>query len=308
MKVKTNTLKDSLLTAFEKLRNSIPAQLVLAGLIIGGVSFFLWYQYLYLGTQSVFDGMLAQSLQTRSYTRIDTTTGEQGVSQVVHNQVQFGVDPFVRRLTTVSQEIGGQKNFVQREALGTPKADFERLVKVEIPSQPEAVEQYKATQGKWVRMSAENTDGRYLVESIFGIIPMAPLQPEQQKELLDYLTKENIYSIDTTVPIKKATVADTNVYVYTVKVKTSGYLKYLQEFSEAVGLKDAASFDPEQYAGQADATIELAIEPRSRQIIEVKFPNNPNRTESYSSYGVINDFIEPKVEATNPQLPVNSQE
>nr|MBP7807455.1 hypothetical protein [Candidatus Saccharibacteria bacterium] len=221
MKVKTNTLKDSLLMTFEKLRASVPAQLLLAGLIIGTGALFMWYQYVYMGTQNVFDGMLAQSLRTGSYTRTDSTTGDQGVSQVVHNQVQFGVDPFVRRLTTVSQEIGGQKNFVQREALGTPKVDFERLVKVDIPSQPAAAEQYKATQGKWVRMTAENTEGRYLVDSIFGIIPMAPLQPEQQKELLEYLQKENIYAVDTTVPVKQATIGDTKVYVYTVKVKTS---------------------------------------------------------------------------------------
>jgi hypothetical protein len=303
MKVKTNTMKDSLLMWVERLRDSIPAQLTLAGLIIGTGAGLMWYNYIYLGTQSVFDGMLSQSLQTSSYTRVDTSTNDQGVTQVVQNQVQFGPDTFVRRLTTVSQKDGEQTNLVRREALGTPKVDFERLLKVDIPSQPpEAVAAFKATEGKWVRMTPEGTtSNQYLVGSIFGIVPMAPLQPEQQRELSDFMKQENLYRIDKTVPIQKATVEGKAVYIYTVTVKTSSYLKYLQKFSEAVGIGDAAQFDPSQYDDQEDAQIEIAVSPRSRQVIEVKFPKNPERTEKYTSYGIMNKFIEPANATQNPQ-------
>jgi hypothetical protein len=64
---------------------------------------------------------------------------------------------------------------------------------------------------------------------------------------------------------------------------------------------DAAQFDPSQYDDQEDAQIEIAVSPRSRQVIEVKFPKNPERTEKYTSYGIMNKFIEPANATQNPQ-------
>lgn len=308
MNVKTNSTKSSVAKYTEKLRSSIPAQLVLASAVVLLITAFCWHRFIFLGTQSVFDGMLQQSLRTTSYTRTDTSE-QQGVTQTTQSQVQFGPETFVRRLTTLSQEIQGQKNSVQREAIGTPTADFERLVVADFPSEPQAAAGYESVKGKWVKaeIQAGTETSQYLLSSLFGILPMASLSSAQQTELTNFLKEENVYSIDKDAGITKSTVDGKEVYVYTVSIKQAAYVAYVQKFAEALGFGDKTNFDPNQYANQPDIKVKLSVRPASRQLVAVEYTENPTRQERYSSYGVRAALVLPKNAVSSSELQNNQK-
>lgn len=295
MNVKTNTLKSSFLTQYEKFRDNIPAQLIVTSILLIILSSVAWYRFIYLSTQNVFEGMLQGSLQVSGYTRT-ATTKEDGFSQKEITQLQFGSDNFIRRLTEVTQTANNQQNVIRREALGTPTADFERILSADTPSDPSIAAQYESVKGKWTK--AEGPDGgvsnQYFLESLFGIVPMASLTPTQQEQLLGYMKQQNIYSIDSESPIKKDLVDGEQAYVYMVNVKPEAYITYLQLLGKALGLGDIPGLDPAAYQDAPDIQVELAINPASRQLLRVTYPNNAVRSEQYSSYGVQTEFELPK--------------
>lgn len=293
MKAKTNN-KSSVAAQPIKLSASVPLLLFVAGVVLFLLAGIGWRQYVHLSTSNVFDGMLQQSLRTSSYTRTEVSS-EQGVEQKTQSQVQFGADTFVRRLTTISQKIGDQTNQVRREAIGTLNADYDRLLSADFPSQPEAAKGYDKVKGVWVKAGGtkEAASNQVLLGSLFGILPMGYLTPEQQTELLNLLSSEKVYTVDKDAGITRSEVAGQEVYVYTVKIKQAGYIAYVQKFSEALGLGDYTQFDPNQYVSQPDIVAKFSVRPTSRQLVAVSFPDNPTRTESYSSYDVVAQLKEP---------------
>ncbi len=293
MNVKKNTLKDSVSALPQKFAKSVPAQLTALGIVIFVLCGFLWLNYLHKDTTNVFNGMLRGSLSTAGVTKTVSEKSEgSDFSQIT--QLQIGAENFSRGRTRLTQEVNGQANIVVTETIGTPNADFVRYADIQVPNDPKLQEQYKKASGIWGK-SITTDDGsfkaRYFSEAllILGIVPIGNVSAAQREELLTYLKDNKVYTIDPLKEIKKESIDGREVYVYPVKLKLQAYVTYLQKFAGAIGLGEVPGLDPEAYAGAADTSIEMAIDPISRQLLRVTYADNPNRTETYGSYGVLAD-------------------
>lgn len=263
----------------------------------------LWWKNVSIAPKRVFDGMLENSLRTRSISKtVVQSNGEQELNQRL--QIQMGEKAIARSISVLTQ---GSENStaVTTESIGTTAEDYVRYTDIKttqnsIDGQPLKFDKVLGIWGK-SQTGADNaggtTGGQLFGEAVLGVVPIGELPHEARARVLNFIRDKNVYDIDYS-KIKKEKVAGRTTYIYPVSVEPEIYVTMLKQFGKEVGLKQLEAFEPSTFRGSPLLEFEIFVDVLSKQLVGVKFPGS-TRTENYGSYGVYSDVAIP-----NETIPV----
>ena len=265
------------------------------------LGFGLWWLLVRSTPTTAFNDMLSSNLATPGVTRVlEQGGGQLKIAQ--YTQLQLGAQPTAHALTVFAQSGG----VIATEQVSTQKEDFVRYQKI--------IATTKGTDGKPVNVSgvvgkwAKLANGDSLSASIsaglfdqalFGVMPIANLQPDTRKELVNLIKTSNVFSYDPS-KVKTVTERGRKAYSYEVSIKPAPYVKLMQEFGELVGVRQYDDINANDYANSANILVTILVDARSHTLAEVQQGNG--RTERYEAFGVMSQTELPKATLTTKQL------
>jgi len=251
--------------------------------VLGAALFFisgwLWYTQLYSTPQRVFWGMINNNLSARGVTRtITESQGGNSSQQII--SLSFNGDVQAHSVATIGQTgSDNQTNTVVSETIGTVSADYIRYLKIS-PDDG----RFASTLNIWAKADGDGQRSNFLLESMFGLAPVANLTPVPRRALVDQMQSRHIYDVDYSKLVHKSE-KGRDVLVYDVTLNLEGYLQILNNYLQTIGMPKDSQFDPSQYAGQT-AAVTMTIDKLSHQLVSVAYDNS-NRIETYTDYGVV---------------------
>lgn len=266
------------------------------GVFVLGIGIFLWWQFIFTDPQRVFEGMIKESLNSRSVTKITSQdTANQSVEQI--NRLQFGAQPAVVSRATISQS-GPVNATVVTEEIGTVDRDYVRYVTIdtdEVGADGEPID-FSEIIGLWgisEVFSDEPEQGESFNEAVLGVIPFASLPTSQQRELQQLALDTGVYRIDL-LGVTKQTVAGRPVYRYPVLLQPVAYIGYLKAVAAAMGLEQLETLDPATFASVPEVRFEVEVDVLSRRPTAFYYANATDRAEVVRSYDVVETVAIPE--------------
>ncbi len=263
------------------------------GITIGGaiamlaLSSWLYWHYEYLNPQTVFWGAVSSSLTTEGVTK--RTRGNDNNGQLdQYDQISLGANNFVSSTANISQ--GSTK--VTTETIGTPVSNFARYTKIEAANAAD----YSSVINQWGKqdLGGSNASNGVFADTIFGIMPLAHLNANQRRQVIDEVRREGTYTVDFAA-VGKQRKDGRLYYEYNLSVAPDKYVKLLKQVDELMGLNQLKNLNPAQYQGGQPIQFKVSIDAHAHQLAVVQYGNN-GRQEAYSAWGV----------ARNPNLPTNT--
>lgn len=283
--------------------------LTVCGGLIYALGGWLWWSEVYLSPERVYWGMIANSLQTTSVTRLlEQKTSQSTVRQTVVQS--FGpakTAPSMLSYTTLQQG----KSTIKTENIGTSNKDFIRyiIIKSDQKSTNGKALNFSGVVNKWAQSDTPNVAGTKnpsLVSQVSlglaggNLIPQANVSVANRDKLLSLLQRSVVF--DTNIPsVKKQHVAGRLQYVYASNVQAVGYVGFEKEFAKMVGLKLIDSVKPNDYQGQPATKVEITVDARSHHLASVQYIGQ-DRRETYSAYGVERRIATPTAKLTGIKL------
>ena len=261
--------------------------------IIFAVSGVAWWKNVYNAPHRVFQGMLQANLTTKGVTR---STISEDTSSTIQKTEQLSFVPSMasRTVAVIKQGADDNKTHVISETIGTRDADYSRYVKIETNQQGAEGKplDYSSVLDTWGKSEAPQAYS----QSVLGLIPFAPLQPNDLTEVLKAFEDKKAYDVDYS-KVEPKRLNGKSALVFTVKINTGAYVEVLKMIAQKTGFNDFGGLNPEDYQDNAPITVMLTIDKMSRQLLEADYVDSGQK-ETYSSYGLVTPITIP--EKTEP--------
>lgn len=276
-------------------------QFYVTGVIILGLSGWLWWVKVYTAPTRVFWGAIANSLSTRSFeTEISQTTESDSLKQLIY------VDTYAKKARSVTQ-LKQQGTEVETEIIGTPTTDYTRYTNI-ASNQKDAAGKPVDTSNVlrvWaisddVAQGETNTSGHQLyAQATLGIglpigsvpVPMIDLESRDHKTVMDQIRNENIYKPDF-ASVKREQKDGRQIYTYDVTIQTILYVRLMQTAARYLGLSELEKVDANTYSGSATIKLKMAIDARSLRLASVD--SGQGFSQIYRSYNTLYDVRVPE--------------
>lgn len=265
--------------------NTVIKSMLIVGVVLFLGAAFYWLRLEFNDPRRVFNGMLENSLRTRSFSK--TITQEGGGQRLDQNlQLRTGETAQAHAVTVLSQGEAGSTS-VRTETIGTPRIDYVRYTdiktdQVSINGQPFDFSQVVGIWGKSERNEASG-GGELFSETLLGVIPIGYIPHDARQGLLDLIRNKQVYDVNYG-RVKREIVNGRPVYTFPVSVTPETYVEMLKEFGKGMGLRQLESVDPKSFANSPALQFDISVDVWSRQLTNVKFLASP-RNEVYSGFG-----------------------
>lgn len=277
-------------------------------LVAGAVFLFIlsgwvWWHSILLDPSRAMSDMLANSLQTRSVTKIvkPDDSGQNQVTQAV--RLNYVPGPMSHSLTEIIQPGRDKDNVVVTETIGTQNADFVRYKKIDISGKNTGLENIVNV---WASQASDEKTGAqptFLNEASLAVVPFANLNSQDRDKILKIMREQNVYQytgVKTTWHNFRPTL------VYQASIKPSSLIEALKTYAEITGIGDPAQLNPSDYASANNLNLEISIDALSRQLTAVNYVGS-GRAETYSGYGIKSFVVLPKQTISVQELQSRTQ-
>lgn len=263
--------------------------LLVAGVGVLGFASKVWYDEVYLDKERTFWASMDKALTVGSY--VKNGESDSASQMLVQNQtLQFVGETAVKNEIEVESKINDEH--IQVETRGFNDADFFKYIKVSLDDEQENANAQDAV-GVW----ASNTDPaggdvQLLTESLASSFVMfGSFSPKTSSEL-SALLREDVYDIDYEAAV--ATDRDgRTVYVYRAEVNLANFARVFSAYVRAIGNDALADIiDGNPYSGTA--SVDIAVDARSRNVISVSTPNDPTTNQLLTAHGVDTNIDRPE--------------
>ena len=254
-------------------------------LIIIIVAGWFWWSHIYEGSQSVFWGMLNNSLATSAVTRqVTEKAGGQNLNETI--VLELGKNNIARANTVLSQGM----SVVSTETIGTPLTDYTRYTAAKTATKTTSGKSLNFSKiiGIWsksttVGISTDPLDHLF-GQTLLGVVPIGNLPPQERINLLNQMKTSNVFSVNYS-DVLHGYIKGRSVYIYKVSVAPVAYAQLLTVFARDEGYNNVPELSTSNYRGDQPLQVQFAINPASRQLIEITYPGS-NHVELYGDYGV----------------------
>lgn len=259
---------------------------VLVGIILFGVSGYVWWTKIYTNPERIFWSTAANNLATTGVTREvkdenNTTSGSEQITQL-----QLGGRTIAATNKTLD---GGDGNVVKTQTLITPQKTYTRITDIQTSDKAVSKQQLALVIDVWAKSDTapEGQVSQSFLVAASGTLPSLPianLPAKQRNEILHDMKTNKVYSVD----FAKSKVQEQHgrqVRVYDVTINVEPLVAMLKKLGTMTGTKEYADADPSKYRDQKISGLQFTIDTKARQIANVYDTNNKFR-EIYSSYGI----------------------
>lgn len=271
---------------------TLPRAIVLISIIVFGIAFCAWWRNVYSQPEKVFDRMLKNSLTLSSAAK---HTFQSDGEQTLKHDIQFIMSPrhAVHSISDLRQEGQASTNVVT-ENFSTPDENFVRYNRITTSQKNAKNEDFDFSKvvGLWAEGSTQGSSSPAQIYSEGIIVPLANLNPENRKQLLDLINQEGVYEVDYS-SLKRTIVNHRPVYSYGVTVKPVPYIKMLKTFTGFFGVTELDSVNADDYAAVPPLKFEFEVDVWSSQLTKVTYVDS-GMTEYFGSFGAKNLFVNPK--------------
>lgn len=261
----------------------------ISGVVILGVGVVLWWQFVYTDEQLVFEGMLEETLNTRSVTKtVSQETGNQSLQQT--NRLQFGANTAVVGRTRIEQ-TGEAAAKVVTEEVGTPDRDYVRYTTIETTERDNENQEldFQDVLGVWgvsEAMPGQPSQGESFGEAMLGVIPFANVPASERQEILALALEGGAYKVDY-LGMTSETENGRPVYTYPVLLQPEPYIDYLKAVASASGIDHLDQLNSADFRGVPEIRFTVRVDVISRQPIEFRFAGDTDREEAIENFGII---------------------
>ncbi len=265
---------------------SIPALywLLIVSIVCLFGALFAWWQVVYKNPANVWNGMLENNFSTSGFTH-HTSSDSNGVTVKETAQTQLGAQNLVHSMTVLSQ----QTDTVKTEAINTPGASYVRYLQIKTSTKDPNGKplDFSHALNIWAKGDLGGTGAQdTFAQTLFGILPMGNVPPVKRIEILQFMDKNTVFSINYD-NVKKEKQGGRFVYIYNVQLVPQTYVQMLKLFGESVGLADrVAGLDPADYANASPTDLTVSVDVLSRHVKSVKYTAAADRNETYEGYGI----------------------
>jgi hypothetical protein len=246
-------------------------------IIVLGILFYWLYKSYLINPNAIFNGMILNNLNTRSYVVADYQQQLTG-SLVQRTLVNSGANNIVTSQETTN--LTSSKATIVTLSIGTPSTDYSTYQKIDI-GQSSAI--YNQVIGIWGVNSINgiNGQGGQLYKSTM-LAPFLFASPSvRQTNLLTQFIKQNqVYVIKTS---KLGMLNGRQVMNYEIKLNLSQYAKLLNLYLSIIGYRNQSQGI--QYSGNQTANLEISVDVLSRQLMALSYLGNSS-IQVYSAYGI----------------------
>jgi hypothetical protein len=282
--------------------------LVVAGVVILAGAALLWWFRVQVQPERVFQGMLEQSLQTSGVT-MQALQDNNGSEVDYTLQYSLGVEPKAHSIVKINQP--GVR--VVTETIGTQDADFTRYLDIETDQADEDGQPLDTSsiEGVWAR--DDNSQQSLVGQAMLGLslplgampVPGAELGPEVRQELLAQIANDGVYDVDYS-SVERSREDGRLRYTYNVSMQVILYASMMKTFAAQAGLDEFDDLDPNQYSGSPPLELQMTVDVRSRNLVEVRLPGQaegePEYVQTFSGHGIPVDVAAPDEYITNAEL------
>ncbi|TAH33408.1 hypothetical protein EYC59_04740 [Candidatus Saccharibacteria bacterium] len=274
--------------------------------VVGGVALLLvgvlWWTFVRSSPTTAFNDMLSNNLSTPGVTRVlEQKSGQLQIAQ--YTQLQLGAQPTAHALTTLTQQGG----VIATEQISTQQNDYVRYQKIVATAKTADGKPVDVSSvvGKWAKMEKGSSLGSSVTaglfnQTLFGIMPIANLEPAARKDLLHYINANDVFTYDP-AKVKTMSLQGRKAYSYEVSIKPAPYIKMMQEFGKLVGIHQYDDINANNYATSASIPVTIVVDARSHALAEVD-QSATGRTERYTGFGLMPQTEVPKATLTTKQL------
>lgn len=246
-----------------------------------------WYRLDYANPDHVFNRMLANTLATSGVSKqVSQSESEQKMDQ--STQLVAAPEHRARSIAALQQGVDGS-TVVTTESIGTTTADFVRYNNIKTGQKTADGKSFNFSSvlGIWGKSDASNPNsngGAQLYnQTVLGVFPVGNVNPNQRRQLLAQINKDQVYTIDNHV--KKGSQSGRPLYTYSVTVKPVAYVSMLKTFARDLGLQQLEAVDPSQYADSSPIKFTIDVDVWSGELIKINYSDSA-RSEAFSAYGV----------------------
>lgn len=253
---------------------------VLFCVILVGFSGWLWWTKIFMNPDRVLGDTISNGLKTRSITKHVNQTGQNGGVDQVSYLSFYPPAASSQTVTVLTQGSGSNTASITTETIGINDADFVKYSEIKGADGLIASDKLNSLLGVWAKREQNSSTGAqttFLNETIFGVVPIGNLNPEQKNQLEELINQKNIYTYSNA---EKKIENKRPVYVYEMSINPADLVSIIQEYVKLTGIGDPAQLDPSQYQGASAIQIKFTIDIISRQLVKVEYPTG--RTETYS--------------------------
>jgi hypothetical protein len=276
-------------------------KLVLLGeIILVIILIWLWWANIYSKPQSTFWSMFNTSLETVGVTRHVVETVDGG-SLNEYIQLELGGHNLVHGISTLSQN----NITVTTETIGTPYTDYTRYTNIKTKAlnkngQPVNFSSILNVWGESAIASDDDPLNHLFGQTILGLVPIANMPAPERGVLIKEIRDDSVFAPDFK-NIKHGTIDKQAVYIYQVSINPEPYAQLMTNFAKDLGFDNVPELNPANYENGKTLTVDFAINPASRQLIEINYPGS-NHSETYSGYGLQPTITLPTKTITTTEL------
>ena len=265
----------------------ISRQHLVVGVIILIILIGIFVHFVWDNPTRVFNQMLSNTLTTSSYTKTinDFVTGQHS-SQVI--TVETGAVNRAYMAQTLSVP-GYSEGIIKIVSIGTPTTDYSKYTVLNTLARNSSGKSinFAPALGLWGENSpsvSSLTEGELFNNALIDIVPMANVNPQSRKQLLNYIKTNKVYTFSGAV--KSGSVNGRPELVYNVTVNLHYLQNYLNQFGGDIGLNqfNAKAVNVSTLPITDTQHVQFYIDTLSRQLSGIKFTGT-NKSYSYSSYG-----------------------
>ncbi len=270
-------------------------------LVVMVTGVFLWWQFIFIDEDRVFQDMIKNTLSTQSVTKvIEQDVAQQSLRQV--NRLHLGGQAVVSGETTITQS-GFTTARVVTEEIGTPERDYVRYTTVETSEKRDDGSEFDFSDvvGIWgvsQPQIGQGVQGEAYSEATLGVLPFANLSPTDQKRLYEFTQETQMYQIDY-LGIEKFERDGRMTYSYPVLLQPEPYVAYLKQLAELQGLTQLQNVNPAQFRSVEPVRFTLEVDVLSRQPVFIEYGQD-DRQEIIRDFGLLQTVDIPKDEDTVP--------
>jgi hypothetical protein len=271
---------------------------VVAILLIAGVV--IWWQSVYVSPQRMFADMLVNNLTTASVTKneVSTTNGSTLTQRI---NLQLGGSNSSRWIVTVQQKTAA----VTTDSIGTTTTGYVRYTQITPVKNQSAVDNVLGVWAKADANSKTSTLPNLFSNSLLDLnsAPVPPVgnpTPATRNAMLDYIKTQGVFTVDYS-KVTKSVINGRQVENFPVSVKLAPYIRLMQAFANAYGLKQLDQLSASQYQSAAPVKITVAVDRLSHQMTRVTYPTT-GFNETYTDYGLMHNITLPTKTITEANL------
>ena len=272
--------------------------LVLGTLLFGWV-LFGWWQKDYMNPDKVFKDMLSYSMNTYGYTKIIEQKNE-GQDTLEKTQAFYGPFNGVYSITSITQKKNNAvTGRVVTETIGNASQESVRYVEIssDLKKPDGSPVDFNGLVGVWARNDIAAGPNAFLATK-YGLVPFGMLTPSQRQEMLNFISKKDVYSYKV---LEDAPDTDKNTLVYKVKINQKAQVEMIKKYAELTGDKSLDSINPDDYANGKDIEAQFYIKKNSRQLTKIRFVSF-GVAEEYAGYGIQKNLPVPEAKLSTQEL------